>query len=84
VASERDVIIVELSMPPKQVVLFQALLHGEDGLAVSRCRDPERRLQELWTTPSMREELYDWLQGLPVELGVHIVAERIWNGERHG
>ena len=82
--SVRDVIIVEVALPAKQVLLFQALLQGEDGLAVSRCLDPEHKVQQLWTTPAMRDELYAWLDSLPVELDLHIVGEKLWAGERHG
>lgn len=82
--SDRDVVIVEVMLPPKQVLLFQALLQGEDGLAVSRCLDPERKVQQLWTTPSMRDELFEWLGSLPAGLDLHIVGEKLWAGERHG
>lgn len=83
-AGNRVVIIVEVELPASRVVLLQSLLYGEDGLAVMRCLDPARRVQQLWTTPSMLAELHDWLAGLPESLGVRIVGEKQWSGERHG
>jgi len=76
--SERDTLIIELRIPPQQTVLFQGLLSGEDGLGVLRCRDPERRLQQLWTTVAQRQMVHDWLTSLPTEIGVEVVDERLW------
>ena len=79
-----DVIIVEVELPAPKAVLFQSLLHGEDGLAVIRCLDPQHKVQQLWTTPAQRHDLYAWLQGLPEELGIRLIGEQLWSGERHG
>lgn len=67
--------IVEVELPAKNSFRFQTLLEGEDGLAVARCFDPEHKKQQLWTTPSQREELLEWLASLPGELQVHISGE---------
>jgi len=71
--------LVELRVPPEQMVLFQGLLCGEDGLAVLRCRDPERRLQQLWITRAQRQAVRDWLQSLPAQLDIKVIDERPWS-----
>ena len=60
--------VVEIDIPAPRLALFQALLQGENGLAVIRCFDPEKRKQQLWTTPSQRQALFEWLQSLPETL----------------
>ncbi len=67
-------------MPPAHSLRFQSLLEGEDGLAVSRCFDPEHRRQQLWTTPSQRIDLLDWLSQLPESLEVEVTGEWVWGG----
>jgi len=73
--------IVEVEVAPEKMVLFQALVQAEEGLAVVRCRDPNKRLQQLWTTQSQREELIAFLSSLPASLRVRIVREWPWRKE---
>lgn len=75
-----DTMIVEIAVPPKQVVLLQSILCGEDGLAVMRCRDPQGERQQLWTTRTMLDEVYAWLASLPESLDVEVVDEFEWSG----
>lgn len=75
--------IIEVAVPPRHVVLFQGILCGEDGLAVMRCRDPEGKRQQLWTTRSMLSEAYAWLDTLPASLQIEVVDEFEWHaGEK--
>ena len=76
-------LIIEIELPVKLSFRFQMLLEGEDGLAVVRCYDPEHKKQQLWTTPSQRSELLDWLTSLPAAFGVKVLDEWIW-GSREG
>jgi len=80
VAAE-DTLIVEVQLPPQQVVFFQGLLQGEDGLAVMRCFDPNRLRQQLWTSAAQRQELMDWLRGLPSSIGLEVLGEWMWAPE---
>lgn len=77
-ASDSEALIIELRVPPRQAVLFQGLLSGEDGLGVLRCRDPERQLQQLWTTVAQRQMVLDWLASLPSTLEIEVVDEWHW------
>lgn len=70
-----DLAVVVVRLPKKQVVRFQGILAGEDGLATLRCRDEGNIEQQLWTTRAQLGELYAWLRGLPAELGIEIVRE---------
>ena len=72
-------LIVEVSMPARQQVRFQNILQGEDGLAVVRCFDPEKKRMQLWTVPAQKEELYDWLAGLPKSLELQLLREWLWD-----
>lgn len=72
-------LIVELLIPAKQQNHFQGLLLGEDGLAVVRSFDPEKKKLQLWTSAVQKQELYDWLHGLPDSLQVQILDEWIWD-----
>jgi hypothetical protein len=77
--SSSDTVIVTVRVPPAQVLLFQGLLNGEEGLAVMRSLDVgDRSLHELWTVPDQLPELYGWLASLPPGLDVRIVAERMY------
>jgi hypothetical protein len=77
--SNSDTVIVVVRVPPAQVVLFQGMLNGEEGLAVMRSLDAgDRSLHELWTVPAQLPELYSWLASLPPGLDVRIVAERMY------
>lgn len=69
------VLVVEIDIAPQKLALFQALLQGETGLAVIRCFDPEKRRQQLWTTPPQRPALYDWLHSLPESLQPEVKGE---------
>ena len=71
-------LIVEFAIPAKQQMLFQSILLGEDGLAAVRSFDADRSRQELWTSPSQKELLYDWLASLPQSLELHVLGEKIW------
>ena len=79
-ASEKT-LVVEIELPVKLSFRFQMLLEGEGGLAVVRCYDPEHKKQQLWTTPSQRAELLNWLTTLPEALEVKVLAEWTWGDE---
>jgi len=79
VAAEQT-LIVEIALPPKQSLRFQMLLEVEEGLAVTRCFDPEHKKQQLWTTPSQRDELLAWLSSLPEALEIQVMDEWLWRG----
>ncbi|MDQ7010588.1 MAG: DUF4911 domain-containing protein [Mariprofundaceae bacterium] len=79
-----DVVIVEVALPPQQTMLFQALLGGESGLAVMRCRDPQGQRQQLWTTASQLTSLYEWLDTLPESLKPVVLCECLWQDRQHG
>ena len=70
-------LIIEIAMPPVQLVLFQAILQGEDGLCVMRCFDPEKKKQQLWTTPAQKDEVYAFLNSLPEYLDIELTGEWI-------
>ena len=80
-SSIRQVLVVEVDLVPRQLALFQALLQGEGGLATIRCRDPEKRKQQLWTSPSQRHELYAWFDSLPAELRPQLLGEWRLDGD---
>lgn len=80
-SSIRQVLVVEIDLEPRRLALFQALLQGEGGLATIRCRDPERRKQQLWSTPSQREELYAWFDSLPEVLAPQLLGEWRLDGD---
>lgn len=73
--------IVVIRLPDEQVVRFQGILGGEDGLATMRCRDPEKVEQELWTTVAQLDELHAWLASLPESLQFEVLREEIMSGE---
>ncbi|MDQ6998095.1 MAG: DUF4911 domain-containing protein [Mariprofundus sp.] len=73
-------LIVEIMMPARQQNRFQGLLLGEDGLAVVRCLDPEKKKLQLWTSAVQKEVLYHWLDELPDSLQVQILDEWVWDG----
>ncbi len=73
-----EVWIVRVHVRPEKMTLFQALVQAEEGLGVVRCRDPEKRLQEIWTTAAMRKELLALLAGLPKALAVQVVEVVPW------
>ncbi|RME84959.1 MAG: DUF4911 domain-containing protein [Zetaproteobacteria bacterium] len=75
--AEAWIVVVRVE-PPSAMALFQALVEGEEGLAVVRCRDPERIRQELWTTEDLRDELKRWLATLPEKLSVEVLDEYRW------
>ena len=79
--TDEPTLIIEIALPVKLSFRFQMLLEGEDGLAVTRCFDPEHKKQQLWTTPSQRDELLDWLHSLPAALGVQVLGEWMWDGK---
>jgi hypothetical protein len=71
-------LIVEIAIPARQQMLFQGLLLGEDGLAAVRSFDADTSRQQLWTSPSQKELLYDWLASLPQSLELRVLGERVW------
>ncbi|MDX8411703.1 MAG: DUF4911 domain-containing protein [Mariprofundaceae bacterium] len=79
--NEQDVAIIVVRMPNAMTVRVQGILGGEDGLATMRCRDPERREQQLWSTVSQLKELRAWLDSLPPGLQVECLREEVL-GER--
>jgi len=72
-------LIVEFIMPARQQNRFQGILQGEDGLAVVRCFDPEKKKIQLWTSVAQKEELYEWLNGLPEDLNIQVLSEWLWH-----
>jgi len=73
--------VVTVRLPNDQVIRFQSILDGENGLAVMRCRHPERLEQELWSTVAQRDALHDWLASLPASLQFEVVREGLMIGE---
>jgi len=69
--------IIEFELETKQQLMFQALLQGEDGLALVRCVDG---VQQLWTTASQVERLQSWLSLLPKTLQIHQLRSYLWTG----
>ena len=76
--SVEQTLIVEIAIPVKQQMLFQSILLGEDGLAAVRSFDTDRSRQQLWTSPSQKELLYNWLDSLPQSLELRVVGEKLW------
>jgi len=68
-------LIIEFVVAPRQSILFQSILQGEDGLGVVRCFDPEKKKQQLWTSADQKHEVYDWLKSLPEHLNVEVTGE---------
>jgi len=75
--SMSDLAIIVVRLPAGQVVRFQGILDGEDGLATLRCRNPETNEQQLWTTQAQLGELRAWIGSLPDALQVEIVREEV-------
>lgn len=69
--------IIEFELAAKQHLMFQALLQGEDGLALVRCIGG---VQQLWTTTGQFESLQQWLAALPESLQVHQLRSYRWVG----
>lgn len=76
--SLEQTLIIELTIPAKQQMLFQSILLGEDGLAAVRSFDADTSRQQLWTSPSQKELLYNWLASLPQSLEINVLGENIW------
>jgi len=70
-----ELAVVVVRMPRRQVVRFQGMLDGEDGLAILRCRDAAADTQQLWTTRARLGELRAWIAGLPAKMRVEVVRE---------
>ena len=68
-------LIIEFAVAPRQSILCQSILQGEDGLGVVRCFAPERKKQQLWTIADPQNEVYDWLKSLPEHLNVEVTGE---------
>jgi len=73
-----DVVIVEFTVPPANAVLLQSILQGEDGLATIRCFDPEKRLQQFWTTRDQLDELQAWIASMPESMDIQLTGEWFW------
>jgi len=80
-AGHDQVFIIEFVITPKQSILLQSILQGEDGLGVIRCFDPEKKKQQLWTTPAQKHEVRDWLAGLPECLQCRVTGEWYWSAD---
>jgi len=74
-----ETLIVEVTMPPQQMVFFQSLLQGEDGLAIARSFDPDKLRLQLWTSAAQEAELMGWLADLPPSIGLKELGSRIWH-----
>ena len=70
-----DTEIIEFELEDKYQLLFQAMLQGEDGLAMVRCIDG---VQQIWTTTPQLDELMDWLKCLPEHFNVRILRKYRW------
>ena len=77
--SAAEIAIVVVKIPKQHAQLLQGLLNGEDGLAAIRCFKPDGSEHELWTSPSMLDELKSWLASLPETLHPVIIDEKRWN-----
>jgi len=75
--TDAELAIIVVDVTARQVVRFQGILDGEDGLAALRCRDPAGNEQQLWTTRARLAELRSWLQGLPPSLQVNVIREEM-------
>lgn len=75
--SMSDLAIIVVRLPAGQVVRFQGMLDGEDGLAILRCRDPETNEQQLWTTQDQLGELRAWIGSLPGALQIEEIREEV-------
>jgi len=73
-----ETLIVEVRMPPQQVVFFQSLLQGEDGLAVVRCFDQEKKKLQLWSSAVQKTELLVWLAELPPIIRLEVLGNWLW------
>ncbi|NWF35704.1 DUF4911 domain-containing protein [Mariprofundus sp. KV] len=80
--TDEPTLIIEIELPVKLSFRFQMLLEGEDGLAVVRCYDPEHKKQQLWTTPSQRDELLGWLQSLPAVFQLKVLDQWLWGSRQ--
>jgi len=74
--------VVEVTLPPAQQIRFQAILQGEEGLAVVRCFDPEKKKQQLWVPVAQQEEFDDWLNSLPKTLELKVLRQWLWGEVR--
>jgi len=70
-----DTVIIEFELAAKHQLLFQAMLQGEDGLAMVRCING---VQQLWTTPSQLGALRDWLKIIPCSFNMRILDTYTW------
>ena len=77
--------IIEFRIQSKQALPMQALLQGEDGLAVVRSFTvkEDSLTQQFWTTLGQKQELHDWLQQLPekIKSSLEILREYAWREE---
>jgi len=74
-----QVLVIELEIPVAHQILVQSILQGEDGLGVIRSFDHTLGRQQLWTTPSQRQQAIDWLDSLPEALGCRVTGEWLWH-----
>jgi len=81
IADDDQTLIIEFVIAPRQSILLQSILQGEDGLGVIRCFDPEKKKQQLWTTPAQKHEVRDWLAGLPECLQCRVTDEWYWSAD---
>jgi len=75
-------LIIEFTLPAQQQIRFQSMLQAEDGLAVVRCFDAEKKKLQLWTPAMQTEKLFDWLESLPDSLELKILRQWYWADER--
>ncbi|RMH62627.1 MAG: hypothetical protein D6678_00730 [Zetaproteobacteria bacterium] len=76
-----DMLIVRLAVEPRWMLLFQALLQGEEDLAVVRHGEPGACGCELWLPACRERELMDWIGSLPGTLKVRLLSTRHVVGE---
>jgi len=77
-------LVLEFTLPAHQQMRFQAMLQAEDGLAVVRCFDPEKKKHQLWTPAVQKEELYEWLESLPESLELKLLRQWYWGDVSEG
>jgi len=71
--------VVEITLPAAQQIRFQTILQGEEGLAVVRCFDPEKKKQQLWVPVAQQAELEAWLNSLPESMKLKVLRQWMWS-----
>lgn len=73
---EAVTVMIGFTIARRYAFLFQVLLEGEEGLAVVRCMDPDKSVQQLWVPYARQGELAAWLQTVPEHWGFHALWQK--------